>query len=108
MNKTIKFATAIAFIFATNTAVAENDKASVAYDAPETPGYTVNISTSNSELKFLQDMKPTIRFGGFIMGNILSMTETSKLQTAVSISVIYAFMPTEMYIKTFIINSSLK
>lgn len=68
MNKTIKLAAAIAFMFATSNSAAGNDDTSAAYDTPETQGYTVNINTDNAASKFIQDMKPTVKFGGFIMG----------------------------------------
>lgn len=67
----------------------------------ETAGYTLRAKGNS---KLMQQMQPTIKFGGYIMANTASATAAARTPMAVSTCALYVCMPTATFTKTFTTN----
>ena len=77
MNSINRLTAALAIAFAANTATAGDGRTATVSQPSETEGYTLSINTENAGSKLIKDMKPTVRFGGYIMGKY-SISDRSK------------------------------
>lgn len=80
MNSINRLTAALAIAFAANTATAGDGRTATVSQPSETEGYTLNINTENAGSKLIKDMKPTVRFGGYIMGKY-SISDRSKQES---------------------------
>ena len=80
MNSINRLTAALAIAFAANTATAGDGRTATVSQPSETEGYTLSINTENAGSKLIKDMKPTVRFGGYIMGKY-SISDRSKQES---------------------------
>lgn len=80
MNSINRLTAALAIAFAANTATAGDGRTATVLQPSETEGYTLSINTENAGSKLIKDMKPTVRFGGYIMGKY-SISDRSKQES---------------------------
>lgn len=80
MNSINRLTAALAIAFAANTATAGDSRTATVSQPSETEGYTLSINTENAGSKLIKDMKPTVRFGGYIMGKY-SISDRSKQES---------------------------
>ena len=64
-----KFAAYLAMSLAMPSLMAENlEKSNPIDNESETEGYTFTVNTTKNQNKLLQTAKPSVRFGGYIVG----------------------------------------
>lgn len=80
MNSINRLTAALAIAFAANTATAGDSRTATVSQPSETEGYTLSKNTENAGSKLIKDMKPTVRFGGYIMGKY-SISDRSKQES---------------------------